>query len=70
MKAHLSIDGMHCDHCLRAVRGALENQAGVTVDALQMGAADVTFDPSRVTVDAIVDAIGDEGYVATASRVG
>ena len=61
---HLTIEGMTCQHCVRAVRGRLERTDGVTVDDVQVGSAKIEFDPSKTTVDAIEDAIADEGYTA------
>lgn len=61
----LSVDGMHCDHCVRAVRQALERLDGVVVRDVRMGSVAVTYDPARVQVDALLDAVADEGYVAS-----
>jgi copper chaperone CopZ len=61
---HLTIEGMTCEHCVRAVDGRLRKTPGVTVDKVVVGAAELRYDPARVTVDAIADAIADEGYTA------
>lgn len=60
----LTIEGMSCQHCVRAVRGRLERTAGVRVDDVQIGSATMEYDPSQTNVDAIEDAIADEGYTA------
>lgn len=60
----LTIEGMSCQHCVRAVRGRLERTAGVRVDDVQIGTATMEYDPSQTNVDAIEDAIADEGYTA------
>lgn len=60
----LRIEGMSCDHCVRAVRGALEQVNGVTVEQVHVGSARVTYDPSTTTATQIVDAVNDEGYLA------
>ena len=61
----LEIEGMTCEHCVRAVRGRLERTPGVTaVDTVTIGAATVTVDPARATVADLQDAISDEGYTA------
>jgi copper chaperone len=60
----LQIQGMSCDHCVRAVRQALDGLPGVNVQDVQVGTASVEFDPARVTPDQIVDAVNDEGYTA------
>ena len=62
----LEIAGMSCQHCVRAVREALEAQPGVTVSRVDIGAAEVTYDPAQVTASAIADAVSDAGYSATA----
>ena len=61
----LTIDGMSCSHCLNAVRGALDTLPGVTVETVTLGRATVSYDPARVTLDEIVDAVNDEGYTAS-----
>lgn len=58
----LRIGGMSCDHCLRAVRGALTDIPGVEIDAVTIGSATVRFDPSKATVDRLVAAVTDIGY--------
>jgi copper chaperone len=66
MMEHLSltIEGMTCEHCLRAVRGRLEKTPGVKVEDVSIGAATLDFDPSRTSIDDIEEAIADEGYTA------
>jgi copper chaperone len=61
---NLTIEGMTCEHCVRAVRGRLEKTDGVRVDDVQVGSAKLEFDPAKTNVDAIEDAIADEGYTA------
>jgi copper chaperone len=63
---HLTIEGMTCEHCVRAVEGRLRRTPGIDVERVVIGAADVQYDPSRVSVDAIADLIADEGYTAFA----
>ena len=60
----LTIEGMSCEHCVRAVRGRLEKTAGVKVSDVQVGTATLEFDPAKVNVDDIEEAIADEGYTA------
>jgi copper chaperone CopZ len=63
-RLNLTIEGMTCDHCLRAVRGRLEKTPGVTVRAVDIGSATVEYDPAKTNVDDIEEAIADEGYTA------
>lgn len=60
----LSVSGMTCDHCVRAVKQEVGELDGVTDVAVELG------DPSTVTVqstselshDALVEAIDEAGY--------
>jgi copper chaperone len=61
---HLTIEGMTCQHCVRAVDGRLRRTAGVEVAQVAIGSADLRFDPSRTNVDEITEVIADEGYTA------
>jgi len=61
---HLTIEGMTCEHCVRAVDGRLRKTPGVEVERVNVGSADLRYDPARMTVDQIADAIADEGYTA------
>jgi copper chaperone CopZ len=61
----LTIAGMSCDHCVRAVRQALESLPSVRVDAVDIGSASVAFDPDRVSADRLAAAVADEGYRVT-----
>lgn len=60
----LEIDGMSCDHCVRAVTEALRRVNGVRVEHVDIGTATVHYDPAKVSVDQITDAVNDEGYSA------
>jgi copper chaperone len=61
---HLTIEGMTCEHCVRAVDGRLRRTPGVEVERVVVGAADLRFDPARIDVDEISEVIADEGYTA------
>ena len=63
---HLTIEGMTCEHCVRAVDGRLRRTPGVQVERVSIGAADLHFDPARLSVDDIAELIADEGYTAFA----
>ena len=60
----LTIEGMTCEHCVRAVRGRLEHTPGVKVGSVDVGIATIDFDPSKTSIDDIEMAIADEGYTA------
>lgn len=63
-RLRLSIDGMSCGHCVDAVTKALEAVPGVTVEQVAIGSATLRFDPARVSSDAVIDAVNDQGYLA------
>ncbi len=59
----LSVGGMTCGHCVRAVEQALATVPGVTVRQVRPGTADVLLAPG-VTPDAALAAVTDAGYPA------
>lgn len=63
-RLNLTIEGMSCEHCVRAVRGRLERTPGVKVDDVQVGSAVVEYDPAATNIDDIEEMIADEGYTA------
>jgi copper chaperone CopZ len=60
----LRIDGMHCGNCVKNVSRALERTDGVTVKRVDIGTAQVAFDPARASADTIAAAVTDAGYPA------
>jgi copper chaperone len=62
----LSIEGMSCHHCLNAVSKALAALPGVTIEAVRIGRADVSFDPAEADAARIAAAITEAGYRAHA----
>jgi copper chaperone len=57
----LAIEGMHCGACVRRVTNALEGVAGVKVESVKVGSADLLFNPDKATaaqISAAVDLIG------------
>lgn len=67
-KLHLTIEGMTCEHCVRAVDMRLRATPGVEVEHVAIGSADVRYDPDMTNVDQLSEAIADEGYTAFASQ--
>ena len=61
---HLTIEGMTCEHCVRAVDGRLRRTPGVDVANVAIGSAQVRYDPTITSVDEIAEVIADEGYTA------
>jgi len=60
----LTIEGMSCEHCVRAVKNRLATTPGVTVEEVAIGTAKLRYDPSKTNVEEIEEAIADEGYTA------
>ena len=58
----IQIDGMHCEHCVESVRGALEGVEGATPASVEIGAASVRYDPGRTSRQEINRAIEDAGF--------
>lgn len=60
----LTVEGMSCQHCVKAVKSALEKLPGVqSVEvSLEKKKAAVAFDPALVGLPAIKAAIEGEGY--------
>ena len=55
-RLRLEIDGMSCDHCVRAVTTALRALPGVLVEEVAIGRATVDYDPTTLSPSAIVSA--------------
>ncbi|MBT2572692.1 copper chaperone CopZ [Bacillus sp. ISL-51] len=60
----LQVEGMSCQHCVKAVETSVGELNGVTAVHvhLEAGQVDVTFDEKQVSVSDIKDAIEDQGY--------
>ena len=63
----MSIDGMSCGHCVKAVRDALAELPGVQVERVDIGSATVAFDPAQTPRGQVVEAVRDAGYEASAA---
>lgn len=65
----IEIEGMNCNHCVAAVRRALEKMEGVEVHEVRVGSAEVAYAPASASPEAIARTIEDEGYgVLSSSR--
>lgn len=64
-QATLHIEGMSCGHCLNAVNRALSAVPGVTIDAVRIGRADVSYDDTTTTISDLETAVAEAGYRAT-----
>jgi len=66
----LHISGMSCGHCLNAVRNALTGAVGVELRSVQMGRAELDYDPVVTTPARIAELVTDAGYAATPAPAG
>jgi len=57
----LEIDGMHCEHCVEAVRDALASIPELRVEQVEIGAAEVAHD-DVVSADQLAVALDEAGY--------
>jgi len=60
----ISVEGMSCEHCVRAVKGALEAQKGVKEAevSLEGKSARVVYEDGLVGPEDLKAAILEEGY--------
>lgn len=58
----LEVQGMSCNHCVISIEGAL-NGIGVKGKVhLASNTVDVSYDENLMTIDAVKEAIEDQGY--------
>lgn len=63
MNSHeLKIEGMHCDHCVMAVKRELGRIRGLDVLEVSVGGAKVSFNEKSVSREALAEAIDEAGY--------
>jgi copper chaperone len=60
----LNVEGMSCEHCVKAVNKALSGIAGVADIAVSLKdkTASFKYDPALASIEAITAAITEEGY--------
>lgn len=63
-KSVIRVDGMSCEHCVKAVNSAVGAMAGVASVVVDLPAKTVTveYDASQSSLDAIKAEIEDQGY--------
>lgn len=64
----LKIEGMHCGHCVMAVRKELGKLTGVNVEDVQIGRATVAIDENQVTWEQLTHAIREAGYTLVSAN--
>jgi copper chaperone len=58
---NLTIEGMSCGHCVKAVQEAIE-AAGAKADKVEVGKAALHYDETKTSREKIILAIEEEGY--------
>jgi copper chaperone len=58
----LSIQGMHCGGCVRRVTAALRDVKGVELGPVEVGSAQMTFDPDQIRAEDIATAVNRIGF--------
>ncbi len=61
----LTITGMTCGHCVRAVRSALESVEGVAVEDVRVGEARVRYDDVAIDPASLARAVEEEGFAVS-----
>ncbi|MCL2008641.1 MAG: cation transporter [Treponema sp.] len=63
-KVVLKVDGMTCEHCVKAVVNAIVDLGGTADVSVDLGAGSVSFsyDPGKTSLQAIKDVITEEEY--------
>lgn len=59
--ATLTIEGMTCEHCVTAVREAIE-ELGAEPTRVEIGVAEANYDEAKIDERAFADAIEKAGY--------
>ncbi|HEV7504608.1 MAG TPA: heavy-metal-associated domain-containing protein [Thermoanaerobaculia bacterium] len=60
----LQIDGMTCGRCVARVEKALSKLDGVFPGRVEVGSAEVDYDPTRTPFERIRQTLDDAGYTA------
>ena len=60
----LSVPDISCGHCKSSIEGAVAPMEGVTKAEVSIDDrnVDVEYDPSKIELSSIIDAISDQGY--------
>ena len=64
----LSIEGMHCGACVRRVTGALQGVPGVQLGLVEVGSAQLAYDPEEATPEEIAAAVNRIGFQASVAN--
>ncbi len=64
----LSIEGMHCEGCVRRVTAALQGVKGLQLDSVKVGSAQLTFHPEQAGPEEIAAAVNRIGFTARVAQ--
>ncbi|WP_080837418.1 copper ion binding protein [Cohnella massiliensis] len=62
MQVKLQVNGMSCQHCVNSIEKALKEIGASGHVDLQGHSVTVEFDESNLTLDAVKEAIEEQGY--------
>jgi copper ion binding protein len=62
MKKTIAIEGMHCQHCVKAVTEALSELAGVDSATVSLEAKQAVVEGSALSDDALRNAVEEVGF--------
>ncbi|MCX8009580.1 MAG: cation transporter [Ignavibacteria bacterium] len=65
-KVILEIEGMNCNHCVMAVKMALQS-IGIQNPIVEIGKAEIEYDESKLSQIDLVKSIEEEGYKVKSS---
>ena len=65
-KLRLSIEGMHCEGCVRRVTAALQSVRGVELGSVEIGSAEMRFNSDKTDAGEIAAAVNRIGFSARA----
>jgi len=58
----LQVDGMSCQHCVTSIEKAVQEIGGAAKVDLESNSVTVEYDASKVSLEAIKEAIEEQGY--------
>ncbi|WP_251551350.1 copper chaperone CopZ [Neobacillus muris] len=63
-KVTLNVEGMSCNHCVKAIEGSVGKLDGIGSVKVNLDAAtvDVEFNPQQLSLEQIKETIDDQGY--------
>ena len=69
MKHELTLEGMSCGHCVKAVKEALSTVEGIEVEHVQIGSAVVESARIDKVLSEITAVLEEEGYPMVSCKV-